>query len=113
MAAALESPDEYYAELREGYRSRRDRLCTGLADAGFDVQPPTGTYFANADIRPLGFDDDVTFCKELPGRVGVAAIPLSAFLLEGGPRHMVRFAFAKNEATLDDAIDRLRRLRDC
>ncbi len=112
MAAALESPDEYYAELCEGYRSRRDRLCAGLADAGFLVQPPTGTYFANADIRPLGFDDDVTFCKELPGRVGVAAIPLSAFLLEGGPRHMVRFAFAKNEATLDDAVDRLRRLRD-
>ena len=112
MAAALEAPAEYYDELCEGYRSRRDRLCKGLVDIGFAVQPPSGTYFANADIRPLGFDDDVTFCRELPERVGVAAIPLSAFLLEGGPRHMVRFAFAKDEETLDEAVRRLRQLKD-
>jgi N-succinyldiaminopimelate aminotransferase len=111
MAAALGAPDGYYDELREGYRSRRDALCGGLADVGFAVERPRGTYFANADIRPLGFDDDVAFCRELPERVGVAAIPLSAFGLEGGPRHMVRFAFCKDEETLEDAIRRLRRLQ--
>jgi N-succinyldiaminopimelate aminotransferase len=111
MARALGAPDDYYDGLREGYRARRDRLCQGLADIGFQVEAPPGTYFANADIRPLGFDDDVAFCRMLPKRVGVAAVPLSAFLLEGGPRHMVRFAFAKDEATLDDAVHRLRGLR--
>ncbi|MCG6919577.1 MAG: aminotransferase class I/II-fold pyridoxal phosphate-dependent enzyme [Acidobacteria bacterium] len=111
MARALGAPDDYYDGLREGYRARRDRLCQGLADIGFQVEAPPGTYFANADIRPLGFDDDVAFCRMLPERVGVAAVPLSAFLLEGGPRHMVRFAFAKDEATLDDAVHRLRGLR--
>ena len=78
---------------------------------GFEVATPGGTYFANADIRPLGFDDDVDFCRMLPERTGVVAIPLSAFLQEGGPRHMVRFAFAKAEATIDEAVRRLRRLR--
>jgi len=112
MAAALQAPDEYYHDLCEGYRARRDRLCEGLADIGLDVAVPSGTYFANADIRPLGFEDDVAFCRVLPERVKVAAIPLSAFLLEGGPRHMVRFAFAKDLATLDEAVRRLRRLED-
>jgi N-succinyldiaminopimelate aminotransferase len=111
MATALATGDDYYEELREGYRSRRDQLCAGLADVGFAVSPPSGTYFANADIRPLGFDDDADFCRMLPERVGVAAVPLSAFLLEGGPRHMVRFAFPKDAATLDEAVQRLRRLR--
>jgi N-succinyldiaminopimelate aminotransferase len=110
MAAALQAPDDYYRELREGYHARRDRLCEGLADIGFAVAPPEGTYFANADIRPLGFEDDVAFCRLLPERMQVAAIPLSAFLLESGPRHMVRFAFAKDLATLDEAVRRLRQL---
>jgi N-succinyldiaminopimelate aminotransferase len=110
MATALAAPDGYYTELREGYRARRDRLCEGLDAIGFAVERPRGTYFANADIRPLGFDGDVAFCRELPERVGVAAIPLSAFGLEGGPRHMVRFAFCKDDETLEEAIRRLRRL---
>ena len=112
MAAALQAPDDYYRELCEGYRSRRDHLCAGLADIGFHVATPSGTYFANTDIRPLGFDDDVEFCRMIPERVGVAAVPLSAFLLEGGPRHMVRFAFPKDVSTLDEAVRRLRGLRD-
>jgi N-succinyldiaminopimelate aminotransferase len=111
MAEALAAGDGYYDELREAYRSRRDHLCGGLADVGFGVEPPAGTYFASADIRPLGFEDDVDFCLSLPERVGVAAVPLSAFHLEGGPRHMVRFAFAKDEPTLDEAVGRLRHLR--
>lgn len=111
-AAALAAPDSYYESLREDYQARRDRLCDGLRDVGFAVEPPQGTYFALADVRPLGFEDDAAFCRELPGRVGVAAIPLSAFVTEGGPRHLVRFAFCKDDATLDEAIRRLRGLRD-
>jgi len=83
--AALGAPDEYYAGLRANYLARRDRMCEGLADCGFAVRPPEGTYFALADIRPLGYDDDETFCRTLVERVGVAAIPTSAFTAAFSP----------------------------
>jgi N-succinyldiaminopimelate aminotransferase len=110
-AAALAAPDAYYARLRADYRARRDRLCDGLAEIGFGVRPPEGTYFALADIRPLGYDDDDTFCRTLVERVGVAAIPVSAFTAEKRLRHLVRFAFCKDDTTLEEALRRLRRLK--
>jgi len=112
MAAALSAPDAYFDSLRRDYRARRDRLCQGLRDAGLAALVPAGTYFAQADIRPLGFDDDLAFCRMLPERVGVAAIPASAFYLNKAEgRHLVRFAFCKTDATLDEGIRRLRALR--
>jgi len=112
MAAALGTNDDYYEGLRADYRARRDRLCEGLEEAGFGVRKPEGTYFALADIRPLGGDDDVAFCRALPARVGVAAIPVSAFYDgPGAPRHLVRFAFCKKDATLEEGLRRLRKLR--
>ena len=110
-AAALLAPDAYYARLCADYRARRDRLCDGLAEIGFGVRPPEGTYFALADIRPLGYDDDDTFCRTLVERVGVAAIPVSAFTAEKRLRHLVRFAFCKDDTTLEEALRRLRRLK--
>jgi N-succinyldiaminopimelate aminotransferase len=110
-AAALTAPDAYYARLCADYRARRDRLCDGLAEIGFGVRPPEGTYFALADIRPLGYDDDDTFCRTLVERVGVAAIPVSAFTAEKRLRHLVRFAFCKDDTTLEEALRRLRRLK--
>jgi N-succinyldiaminopimelate aminotransferase len=109
--AALGAPDEYYAGLRANYLARRDRMCEGLADCGFAVRPPEGTYFALADIRPLGYDDDETFCRTLVERVGVAAIPTSAFTAGRAVRHLVRFAFCKDDATLEEGLRRLRRLK--
>jgi N-succinyldiaminopimelate aminotransferase len=112
MATALTTDDEYFARLTAEYRARRERLCDGLAAAGFGVLRPEGTYFALADIRPLGYADDVDFCRRLPRLVGVAAIPASAFCSEGSStRHLVRFAFCKRDATIDDGLARLRRLR--
>jgi N-succinyldiaminopimelate aminotransferase len=110
MAAALAAPDEYYARLAASYCARRDRLCDGLASVGLGVRPPEGTYFALADIRPLGFDDDVAFCRQLVEHVGVAAIPASAFSEGARVRHLVRFAFCKDDATLDEGLRRLSRL---
>jgi len=110
-AAALAAPDRYYARLRADYRARRDRLCDGLAEIGFGVRPPEGTYFALADIRPLGYDNDDTFCRTLVERVGVAAIPVSAFAVGRRLRHLVRFAFCKDDATLEEALRRLGRLK--
>lgn len=113
MARALDADDAYYRQLRADYRERRDHLCRGLAAVGFGVRPPAGTYFAIADIRPLGWDNDVEFCRMLPERAGVAAIPPTAFYVnkEAG-RHLVRFAFCKTLAVLDEAVRRLENLRE-
>ena len=111
VVAALAAPDEYYARLAAEYLVRRNRLCDGLADVGFSVRPPEGTYFALADIRPLGYDDGVTFCRTLVERVGVAAIPASAFAAGKRLNHLVRFAFCKDDATLEEGLRRLRRLK--
>ena len=108
MAVALECGDDYYAAFLAEYRARRDRLTAGLLAAGFGVRAPAGTYFVLADIRPLGFDDDLAFCTMLPERFGVAAVPPSSFYLhpEHG-RHLVRFAFCKDEAVLNAAVEKL------
>jgi N-succinyldiaminopimelate aminotransferase len=112
IAEALALDDGYFRSFVSGYRTRRDRLCAGLAEAGFTVCVPQGTYFATVDIRPLGFDDDVEFCRMLPRKAGVAAIPHSVFYVDARRgRHLVRFAFCKTDSVLEEGIARLRRLQ--
>jgi N-succinyldiaminopimelate aminotransferase len=110
-AAALRTGAGYYSELRAAYRERRDYLAGELARIGFGVRPPAGAYFVCADIRPLGFDDDVLFCRHAIESVGVAAIPPSVFYdrKELG-RSWVRFAFCKKMETLREAVRRLGQL---
>ena len=77
----------------------------------------SGSYFLCADPRPLGYDDSTAFCAALPERVGVAAIPMTAFCDPAAEdykewNHLVRFTFCKRDDTLDEAIRRLERLRD-
>ena len=111
VAEALGADDDFYRSFLDAYRERRDHLCDGLADVGFDVLVPAGTYFVLADIRPLGWDDDVEFCRMLPEAVGVAAIPPTAFYVnKAAGRHLVRFAFCKTLDVLDAAVERLQRL---
>jgi N-succinyldiaminopimelate aminotransferase len=111
VATALDLGDGYYTGLRDGLREARDRLCDGLEKAGFEVFRPAGTYFATVDVRSVGYDDGVTFCRDLPGRVGVVAIPSSVFYDTGAGRSLVRFAFCKRPAVLDEAVRRLEGLR--
>jgi len=103
-AAALALADDYYAQLAATLRERRDRLCAGLAAAGLEVIRPQGTYFVNVDAG----EDGVAFCRELPGRAGVVAIPTQVFYddREAG-RTLVRFAFCKRAAVIDEAVARL------
>lgn len=112
VAAGLNLPDEYFAGLSAEYQARRDRLCDGLAEVGFTVTPPQGTYFVTVDIRDLGEDDGMAFCERLPAEVGVAAVPEVVFHddVEAGAS-LVRFAFCKTDATLDEGIRRLGALR--
>jgi N-succinyldiaminopimelate aminotransferase len=110
-AVALSTGSEYYRLLRDSYRGKRDYLVRELAAIGFRVSSPAGTYYVCADFRPLGFDDDVAFCRRLIEEIGVAAIPPSVFYEhpERGKTY-VRFAFCKKDSTLETAVARLRRL---
>jgi N-succinyldiaminopimelate aminotransferase len=112
VAEALALPDEYYAQLRDNLRAQRDLLVSGLRDIGFEVYEPQGTYFVTADIRGLSEQDGVEFCRTLPDRVGVVAIP-SAVLYDHkeAARSHVRFAFCKRPEVLTEALARLSRLR--
>lgn len=108
MAKALSADDGYLARFAAEYRGRRARLCSGLERAGFEVRPPDGTYFVTVDVRSLGEADGEAFCRTLPARAGVAAIPVTAFCADPAPfRSLVRFAFCKTDATLDEGVARL------
>ncbi len=108
IAHALQADDAYFTDFTARLQSQRDQLCAGLAEIGFDVFVPEGTYFVTTDIRPLGFDDGVAFCRALPERAGVAAIPHQVFYdhLEVG-RPLVRWAFCKQPHVITEALDRL------
>jgi N-succinyldiaminopimelate aminotransferase len=110
IAHGLRLGDGYFADLRAGLQSRRDQLCEGLASVGFDVFVPQGTYFVTTDIRPVGGSDGVDFCRSLPERCGVVAVPHQVFYddVETG-RPLVRWAFCKREDVIAEAISRLRR----
>lgn len=111
VAEALALPDSYYDAFRADMSARRDLLADGLAAAGFEVFRPAGTYFVTTDIRPLGESDGFAFCRALPERAGVVAIPNAVFYDHreaGAP--FVRFAFCKRIPVLEEAVDRLKKL---
>ncbi len=107
VACGLMKDDAYFVEMRAAFQRSRDRFSDGLKARGFHVLESEGTYFLNIDIAALGRDDDVAFCRWLVEAHGVAAIPVSAFYAENPIRTVVRLCFAKRDATLDAALDRL------
>ena len=81
------------------------------SDIGLEAATPKGTYFVVADIRSIGEDDGMAFCRSLPERCGVVAVPCEVFYDDKpAGRPLVRFAFCKRDEVLDDAIERLGRL---
>jgi N-succinyldiaminopimelate aminotransferase len=109
MAAGLGFADEYFRQFRADLADRRDLLSDGLAELGLVVIRTEGTYFVSTDVRPLGYADGLAFCRALPGRAGVVAIPHQAFCDNeaiGAP--YVRWAFCKRPAVLVEALNRLR-----
>ncbi len=101
VAAAL---DHVPHDIAERLEAQRDLLCDGLADLGFDVVRPQATYFATVDVGR----DAVSFCRELPERAGVVAIPSSVFYDSDAGDHYVRFAFCKRPEVLNEALTRLK-----
>jgi N-succinyldiaminopimelate aminotransferase len=115
IAAGLRLPDAYFTRIATHLQRHRDLLVTGLAEAGLPVISPEATYFATVDVRPLQPDGDGwAFCRSLPGRAGVVAVPAVVFYdpahAEMG-RHLVRFAFCKQVEVLGEAVARMRRMR--
>jgi N-succinyldiaminopimelate aminotransferase len=111
VAVGLGMADSFYASLAADMRRKRDLLAAGLARAGLDVFSPQGTYFITTDISPLGEQDGVEFCRALPRRCGVVAVPNAVFYddVQAG-RSQVRFAFCKKDEVLQEAAARLARL---
>jgi aspartate/methionine/tyrosine aminotransferase len=107
VAYGLAKDESYFAGMRASFERSRDRFSAGLVARGFDVLPSAATYFVTIDIAGLGEDDDVAFCRWLVEAQGVAAIPVSAFYAQDAIRSVVRFCFAKQDATLDAALARL------
>ncbi|WP_289009736.1 pyridoxal phosphate-dependent aminotransferase [uncultured Thermomonospora sp.] len=112
VAYALTSQREWVAGLRDALQAKRDRLIAGLEAAGFTVYRPQGTYFVQADIRPLGFTDGMELARALPHKAGVVAVPSQVFYdhPEAGA-HFLRFAFCKQDHVIDEAVHRLSALR--
>ena len=111
-ATALRLPESYYCRLCAEYERRRDRLLAGLERAGFQCFKPRGAYYVMTDISGFGFPNDVEFARYLVQEIGVAVVPGSSFYSNpaAGSRQ-VRFAFCKTDATLDEAVRRLLKLK--
>ena len=112
IALGLGLPDEFFDGVAKDLQAKRDRLLPGLVEAGFNVYPTSGTYFVTVDIRPVQPDGDgMAFCRSLPHRCRVVAIPNEVLYADkAAGRHLVRFAFCKRLAVLDEAVARLRTL---
>ena len=112
IARALDEGDEWVEKARLDLQDRRDQFAEGLRSIGLEPILPRGTYFMTTDVRPLGYDDGMQFCRDLPTRCGVVAIPHQVLYdrVEAGKPY-VRWAFCKQERVLDEAIRRLGALR--
>lgn len=108
VAEGLGLPTTWHDAHRARYAMARDRFRAGLGDAGYRVLPSSGTWFLTVDLAASGFaGDDVTLAERLIEEAGVASIPVSAFYAERPETGYLRLCFAKGDAMLDDAIERL------
>lgn len=110
IAVGLRLSDDYFTGAAATLEAKHEILGSGLRAAGFTVYPPQGGYFTVADASTLGGADAAQFCRELPERAGVVAIPLTAFVSEdrrGDYAGLVRFAACKKVAVLEEAASRL------
>lgn len=101
--------EKVFSGLRNFYQNKRDLLTEQLTSAGFKALPSHGSFFRLFDYSELSEEDDVSFTKTLVTQAGVGAIPLSPFYSQKPPVKALRFCFAKKDATLLSAGDRLKK----
>lgn len=111
VAEALDKDEAWFGAARAGFERGRDRLSRGLRAAGIGVLRSEGTYFLCADLSGRGLEaDGRALCRRLATEARVATIPLAPFYASGRqPEHLVRLCFAKADAVIDAAVDRLAR----
>jgi aspartate/methionine/tyrosine aminotransferase len=107
VAYALEKEIDFTLNLTKTLQGNRDLLSAGLAMLGFKILPSEGTYFLTVDIAGLTNEKDLAFCERIVKEAGVAMIPLSVFFRDAKPDTLVRFAFCKRRAVIEDALARL------
>jgi aspartate/methionine/tyrosine aminotransferase len=112
VAFGLDEPGDWFETMPAGLQRSRDRLAKGLSEAGFAVLDSGGTYFLNIDLPASGVDEaDRAFALRAVREHGVAAIPVSAFYAQDPVTSVLRLCFAKGDAVLDEAVERLARAR--
>lgn len=114
IAVGLRLPDSYFDDAAAIMLRKHELLGDGLRAAGLEVFAPQGGYFTVADASALGGADAAAFCRALPERAGVAAIPISAFVARENQAQysgLVRFAACKRVEVIEEAARRLSGLR--
>lgn len=106
----LKFGDEYYQELQAHYTHMKNLFVGGLRDIGLQFTEPQGAYYVLVDISEFGYENDYLFCEDLARKVGVGAVPGSSFFREN-VNHLIRVHFAKQDETLNAALDRLADIR--
>lgn len=107
LAAFMAEPS-HYESVPGFYQAKRDRFAKGMARSRFKLLPCEGSYFQTADYSAISQEDDMAFAQRVTREFGVAAIPLSPFYKEPpADQRLLRFCFAKQDATLDAAIEKL------
>jgi methionine aminotransferase len=99
-----------YRDLPAFYQRKRDLFCAGLSQTRLRVLPSQGSYFQLVDYSSVSDLPEADFCQWLTRDIGVAAIPLSVFYDQGFEQRLARLCFAKQDATLETALQRLQRL---
>lgn len=108
----LEMPDSYYEEFGAHYAHMKQLFTSGLDRIGIPYTDPQGAYFVLANIEPYmrKGETDVEFCEDVAKNIGVAAVPGSSFFMEN-VGSIVRLHFAKKDETLNEALERLEKLK--
>ena len=109
-AAGLRFGQDYYDGLLQTYTHKRDLFVQGLDAIGLEHTTPQGAYYVLMDISRYGYESDLEFCEMLARDVGVGAVPGSSFFRED-VNHLIRFHFAKKDETLNEALNRLEKLK--
>jgi len=113
VAFGLDEGDAWLEPMQARFQAARDRLATGLRQAGYEVLDATSTYFLCVDLKGSGIAaDDETFAAAAVERAGVAVIPLSPFAERDPPRHLVRLCFGKKDETIDAGIAAMAKARE-
>ena len=110
LADYMEEFPDHYEELPRFYEAKRDRFCELVTDSRFALRPARGTFFQLLDYSNISAEPDVSYAKQLTREIGVASIPISVFYENPGPERLLRFCFAKDDAMLEEAAERLCRL---